>query len=188
MTTRPDLRPAATRLGTIVEALNDADLTKPTPCEQYTVGDLLDHVAGGALAFKAAAVKKPLEGAAPGDASRLAPDWRTRIPADLRAAADAWLEEDAWEGMTAVGGVDLPGEIAAMVALDEFIIHGWDLAKPTGQPAGYDGPELEAVHRTVLQFRQAGLEGIFGPEVQVKADAPLFDRVLGVTGRDPNWR
>ena len=172
----------------LVLHITDDDLTKPTPCEAYTVGDLLNHVAGAALAFRAAAVKQPLGAPPPGDAAHLAPDWRTRVPADLRAAAEAWLDADAWLGMTAVGGVDLPGEVAAMVALDEFIIHGWDLAKATDQPAAYDGPELEAIHQTVLQFRQAGLEGIFGPEVRVDDGAPLFDRVLGITGRDPEWR
>src|SRR5947207_1801104 len=188
MTTQIDLRPAAERMARVVDNIADDDLTKPTPCEKYTVGDLLDHLAGGALAFRAAAVKEPLGQAPPGDVARLGPDWRTRIPADVRAAAEAWQDKEAWEGMTAVGGIDLPGEVAAMVALDEFVVHGWDLAKATGQPPGYDGPELEAVHQTVLQFRQAGLEGIFGAEVQVDEGAPLFDRVLGVTGREPNWR
>src|SRR5436190_21537060 len=113
MTTRPDLRPAAARIATLVEAVSDDDLTRPTPCANYTVGDLLDHVGGGAVAFRAAAVKQPLGPAPAGDASRLADDWRTRIPADVHAAAEAWLDDDAWKGMTAVGGVDLPGEIAA---------------------------------------------------------------------------
>src|SRR5438874_5863413 len=109
MTTQLDLRPAAERMAGLVQHITDDDLTKPTPCEHYTVGDLLDHLAGGALAFRAAAVKEPLGGAPSADAARLAPDWRTRIPADLRAAAEAWQDDDAWEGMTAVGGIDLPG-------------------------------------------------------------------------------
>src|SRR4051794_36451193 len=122
MTTQLDLRPAADRMAGLVQHISDDDLAKPTPCENYTVGDLLDHVAGGALAFRAAAVKDPLGQAAPGDVARLAPDWRTRIPADVRAAAEAWQDKDAWEGMTAVGGIDLPGEVAAMVTLDEFVV------------------------------------------------------------------
>ena len=171
----------------LVEAVPDDALTAPTPCADYTVGDLLDHIGGFALAFRAAAVKEPLDGAPAGDAANLDPDWRRRIPRDVRALADAWRDPEAWTGMTAAGGVDLPGEVAGVVALDELLLHGWDLAKAIGQPAGYDGPEIDAVRAMVQQFRDAGVEGLFGPEVAVPDDAPAFDRVLGLTGRRPDW-
>ncbi len=89
--------------------------------------------------------------------------------------------------MTAAGGVDLPAEVAGIVALDELVIHGWDLARATGQPAGYDGPELEAVHGMVQQFRSSGVDGLFGPPVPVPEDAPLLHRIVGLAGRDPSW-
>lgn len=100
---------------------------------------------------------------------------------------EVWRDPDAWTGMTAAGGVDLPGDMAAVVALDELVLHGWDLAKAIGEPAGYDGPELEAVYGAVSHFRAAGIEGLFGPAVVVPDDAPLFDRTLGLAGRDPGW-
>jgi uncharacterized protein (TIGR03086 family) len=159
----------------------------PTPCERYTVGDLLDHISGAAIAFRAAAVKEPLDAAPVGDAANLGDDWRTRIPRDLLALADAWRAADAWTGMTAAGRVDLPGDVAGLVALGEIVIHGWDLAKATGQSAEYDGPELEAVHQMVRQFRADNVEGLFGPPVSVPEDAPLLDRIVGLAGRDPNW-
>lgn len=171
----------------LVEAVPEGALGDPTPCERYTIGDLLDHVGGAALAFTAAAVKQPLEGGPSGDAANLARDWRTRIPHDLRALAEAWGDPDAWSGMTAAGGVDLPGQVAGVVALDEMVIHGWDLAKATNRPAVYDGPELEAVHRMVQQFRSSEIEGLFGPPVAVPDDAPLLDRIVGLAGRDPAW-
>ena len=89
--------------------------------------------------------------------------------------------------MTAAGGVDLPGEVAGIVALDELVIHGWDLARATAQPAGYDGPGLEAVMQLVTQFRGGGFEGLFGPEVPMSDSDQLFERILGKTGRDPGW-
>jgi uncharacterized protein (TIGR03086 family) len=187
MSAHPDLEPAAQRMARLVAGVPEGALDRPTPCERYTVGDLLDHIGGFALAFRAAAVKQPLEGAASGDASNLAADWRTRIPSDLVALAEAWQDPEAWTGMTAAGGVDLPGEVAGVVALDELVIHGWDLAKATGQPAGYDGPELDAVYGMVAQFRSAGVEGLFGPPVAVPDDAPLLDRILGLGGRNPGW-
>ncbi|MDQ3898287.1 MAG: TIGR03086 family metal-binding protein, partial [Actinomycetota bacterium] len=173
MTAHPDLRPAADRMAALVRAVPDDALGDPTPCRHYTVGDLLDHIGGSALAFTAAAVKKPLEGGPSGHAADLPPDWRTRIPLDVVAMADAWRDPDAWDGMTAAGGVDLPGEVAGVVALDELVIHGWDLAMATGQPAGYDGPGLEAVHGMVQHFRTSGVDGLFGPAVDVPDDAPL---------------
>ena len=182
-----DLGLAARRMATLVAGVRDDQLQDPTPCERYSVGDLLDHVGGAALAFAAAARKEPLEGAPSGDVANLPSDWRSRIPADLQVLADAWRAPEAWRGMTRAGGVDLPGEVAAVVALDELVIHGWDLARATGQPSGYDGPGLDAVHGMVQQFRGAGVEGLFGPPVPVPDDAPLLDRILGLAGRNPAW-
>jgi uncharacterized protein (TIGR03086 family) len=185
MTDRIDLGPAARRMATLVEGVPDDALEGPTPCTRYRVGDLLDHIGGLAVAFAASARKTPLGSGPSGDAARLAPDWRVRIPADLAAMADAWSDPGAWEGITAAGGVDLPGGVAGLVALDELVVHGWDLARATGQPDGYDGPGLEAMHGVVQQLR--GADGVFGPEVTVGDDAPLFERILGLAGRDPSW-
>jgi uncharacterized protein (TIGR03086 family) len=171
----------------LVANVPDEALGHATPCQKYTVADLLEHIGGFALAFRAAAIKEPLEGGPSGNASNLAADWRASIPRDLLVMADAWSDPAAWTGMTGAGGVELPGEVAGVVALDELVLHGWDLAKATGQPAGYDGPGLDAVHDAVQQFRGSGLEGIFGPEVPISNDAPLIDRVLGLAGRDPDW-
>ena len=186
-TAHPDLRPAAERIARLVEGVPESALDAPTPCEEYTVGDLLDHVDGFALAFRAAAEKHPLDGAPSGDGANLPADWRTDIPARLRALGEAWRDPDAWTGMTAAGGVDLPGEVAGGVALDELVIHGWDLAKATGQDAGYDGPGLDHVFAMVSHFRAESAEGLFGPVVAVPQEAPPFDRILGLTGRDPAW-
>ncbi len=185
VTTMIDLEPATQRLASLIAAVPEEALGRPTPCADYTVGDLLDHLAGGALAFVAAARKTPLGAAPVADGANLAGDWRTRIAADLDDLVAAWRDPAAWEGMTAAGGVDLPGEVAGRVALDELVLHGWDLAKALGQPADYDGPGLDAVHEMVLQFQGMG---IFGPAVPVPEDAPLFDQILGLAGRDPAWR
>lgn len=183
-----DLHPAAERLAQLVEGLPDAALERPTPCEAYTVAALLDHVAGGLVAFHGAAVKEPLPGGPSGDAGNLAPDWRTQIPRDARALADAWDDPAAWTGRTAAGGVELPGDVAGIVALDELVLHGWDLAKASGQPADYDGPGLDEVLAMVTEFRGRGIEGLYGPEVAVPESSSLFDRILGKAGRDPAWQ
>jgi uncharacterized protein (TIGR03086 family) len=189
-----DLEPAAQRLAALVTAVPGDALDAPTPCPKYAVGDLLDHIGGLAIGFAAAARKELSEKTAQapsGDASRLEPDWRDKIPRLLDALADAWRDPDAWIGMTRVGGVELPGEVAAVVALDELVVHGWDLARATGRPYECDRPSLDAVHGFVQQFAAPEMapqrEGLFGPVVAVADDAPLLDRVIGLAGRDPHW-
>src|SRR5712691_6290588 len=100
-----NLGPAAQRLAGLVAGVSDDELGQPTPCPAYTLGDLIDHVGGLALAFTAAARKESsalTEQTPSGDASRLGDDWRTRIPRDLAALAQAWREPEAWTGMTRI--------------------------------------------------------------------------------------
>jgi uncharacterized protein (TIGR03086 family) len=189
-----DLEPASRRLADLVAGVPDDLLDAPTPCPAYKVGDLLDHVGGASLAFTGAAVKDTGDVTSQGpsgDASRLSDDWRTHIPRDLVALAAAWRDPDAWTGMTKAGGVELPGEVAGLVALDELVVHGWDIARATGQAYDVDAASLEAVQAFVSQFSEPGQEemraGLFGPVVEVPEDAPLLDRVIGLTGRDPAW-
>jgi uncharacterized protein (TIGR03086 family) len=189
-----DLEPAARRLGDLVAGVPDDLLDAPTPCPAYTLGDLLEHVGGAASAFTGAAAKDLGDATSQGpsgDASRLGDDWRSRIPRDLVALAEAWRDPAAWTGMTKAGGVDLPGEVAGLVALDELVVHGWDVARATGQAYDVDAASLEAVHGFVAQFSEPGMEearaGLFAAVVEVPEDAPLLDRVIGLTGRDPAW-
>jgi uncharacterized protein (TIGR03086 family) len=189
-----DLTPAAQRLADLVGGIPDDLLDASTPCPAYTLGDLVDHIGGAAVAFTGAAVKDTGEStsqAPSGDASRLSDDWRERIPRDLVGLAAAWRDPEAWTGMTKAGGVDLPGEVAGLVALDELVVHGWDVARATGQTYESDPATLEAVRGFVAQFSEPGMEGaregLFGPPVDVPDDAPLLDRVIGLTGRDPGW-
>jgi len=189
-----DLGPAARRMAELVTGVPDDMLTAPTPCPEYRLGDLVDHVGGLARAFTGAARKDTGEATSQGpsgDASGLGDDWRRRIPHDLDAFSEAWRDPQAWTGMTKAGGLDLPGEVAGVVALDELVIHGWDVARASGQPYDCDPGLLDAVHAFVLQFagpeQQEARQGLFGPVVDVPDDAPLLDRVIGLSGRDPNW-
>lgn len=189
-----DLGPATQHLADLVGAITDDQLSGPTPCPAYTLGDLVDHVGGLAVAFTAAATKDTgglPSGRPEPKASKLGDDWRTRIPRDLAALAEAWRAPEAWTGMTRAGGVDMPGEVAGLVALDEVVVHGWDVARASGQPFACDPELLDAVHGFVAQFsgpgQETSREGIFGPVVDVPAEAPLVDRVVGMTGRDPAW-
>ncbi|HEY8526245.1 MAG TPA: TIGR03086 family metal-binding protein [Acidimicrobiales bacterium] len=192
--TTVDLRPAAEGMARLVRSVPDELLDRPTPCPDYALGDLLDHIGGFAIAFTGAARKaEPAAGAerASGDASRLGDDWRDRIPRDLTELAEAWRDPAAWTGTTQAGGIQLPGDVAGLVALDELVVHGWDVARASGQDFACDPTALAAVHAFLEGLAGPGREGmrsgIFGPVVEVDTDAPLLDRVIGLAGRDPGW-
>jgi uncharacterized protein (TIGR03086 family) len=93
--------------------------------------------------------------------------------------------------MSEAGGIPLPGEVAGLVALDEVVLHGWDLARATGQEFRCDPASAEAVlgftERSAQPDQAAMRTGLFGPVVPVADDAPVFDRALGFAGRDPAW-
>ncbi len=189
----PELTPATAALSLIVAKIGDDQLGAPTPCRGATVADLLDHVGGLCLAFTGAAAKDPEAGrqTASADGSRLGPDWRTRIPERLDGLAAAWQADDAWAGLTRAGGIDMPGEVAGRVAANEVVVHGWDIATATGHGYSCQPGVLQAayefVQQVVAQYPD-GSEGLFGPPVSVPDDAPLLDRLVGLTGRDPAWR
>jgi uncharacterized protein (TIGR03086 family) len=189
-----DLGPAAEQLAGLVAGAPDAELGDPTPCPAYTLGDLIDHVGGLALAFTAAARKDGGHYAnmqASGDSSRLGDGWRVRIPRDLAALAEAWRAPAAWDGMTRIAGDDAPAAIIGLSAADELVVHGWDIARATGQPYQCPPELLQAAHSFLVQFASpdlpAGPEVPFGPSRAVPADAPLLDQVLALAGREPGW-
>lgn len=187
-----DLGGAADRLSRVVSGIRDDQLAAPTPCPDYTVGDLLEHVVGLTWAFTVAAAPAPPSdgsGGRPpaGDASRLPVDWRDRLSRDLPALADAWRQPGAWSGMRRAGGVDMPAEVTAVVALDEITLHGWDLAVCTGQVYEPDPATLPVVQQFVGSFGADDRGGLFGPVVAVSASATDWERVLGQAGRDPRW-
>ena len=189
-----DLGPAAQQLSDLVVRVGENDLGRPTPCPAYSLGDLIEHVGGLALAFAAAARKDPgpLTGRQPsGDAARLPAEWRTRIPHDLAVLAQAWREPDAWTGMTRIAGMDAPAAMVGQTVADELAVHGWDVARALGQPHRAD-PDVLATARSFLQQfaspdAPAGPDVPFGPSRPVADDAPVLDQVLALAGRDPTW-
>jgi uncharacterized protein (TIGR03086 family) len=189
-----DLGPAAQRLADLLARIGDDELSKPTPCPAYSLGDLIDHVGGLALAFTGAAKKDSAtygDQTPSGDASRLGEDWRTRIPHDLAALAQAWREPDAWTGMTRIAGMDAPAEMVGLTAADELAVHGWDVARALGQPYDCEPEVLEAARSFLVQFASpdapAGPDVPFGPSRQLPDDAPLLDRIVALAGRDLHW-
>ena len=188
-----DLGPAARAMTELLNGVRDDGLAQPTPCAEYTLGDLIDHIGGLAVGFAKAAAKDPAvaEGGGSGDASRLGADWRPRIAAQLDQLVEAWRKPDAWSGTTRIAGMELPGEVAGRIALNELVVHGWDVAIASGQPFTADdatlGPCLEFLEMSAAQAEQTGQRGPFGTPVPVPDDAPRIDRLIGLAGRNPAW-
>lgn len=187
-----DLRPAADRVTELVTGLVDEQLALATPCGPATVGDLVDHLGMFAANFVRVARKELDEVTstppATFDGRRLEDGWRDRLAADLDALAESWADDDAWQGRTWVGGMHLPAEMAGVIALDELVIHGWDLSVATGRVYAPPAAEVDATFAFVSTFDAPRDGRLFGPVVDVPTDAPVFERLLGLTGRDPSWR
>ncbi|MDR7253545.1 uncharacterized protein (TIGR03086 family) [Nocardioides sp. BE266] len=186
-----DLQAAGDALLHVADSITDDQLGDPTPCEGRTVSQLIGHLTGLVVAFRAAADKElgPLTDTSP-DASGWpeAPDgWREALAERVPPLVEAWRRPEAWEGMTRAGGVDLPGEVGGLVALDELVLHGWDLARATGQSYDADDPTADAVMQFVGGFEETGTPGLFGPSVTADTGASRFEQVLARSGRDPHW-
>ncbi len=189
-TARPDHGPTAAQVKAVIEGIRDDQLTAPTPCEGTPVAQMLDHLVGLTFAFRLAAEKDtggPTSQAPRPSADDLDPEWREKLPQLLDELVAAWRKPDAWVGETQAGGVTLPAQVMGAVALNELVIHGWDLARATGQAYQPDPAALAVSMSMFPEGQNEGTPGMFGPPVPVPADAPLLDRVIGASGRDPGW-
>ncbi|OWA25822.1 TIGR03086 family metal-binding protein [Streptomyces sp. CS057] len=210
----PDLEPATRRIAALLGQVDDSRLDGPTPCPDYAVRELLGHLTGLATAFRDAARKDlGASTAVSPDAALpvLDDDWREVLPRRPEEVAAAWRSPDAWTGMTRAGGVELPGEVAGAVALNELVVHGWDLARSTGQPYAAGEAELRSCEALLAPAEDgpdgpegsadspkggsggspedgSDGDGLFGPPVPVPGDAPLLDRVIALSGRRPDWQ
>jgi uncharacterized protein (TIGR03086 family) len=181
-----DLKPACHRMIEVLAGATDDQLTSSSPCTEYTVGDLINHVdevSRGATALAHHTAWLP--GTGP-DAAHLDPGWRDSVARHLRELGEAWDDPAAWQGGANVPGSDLSNEMWGKITLTELVVHGWDIAKATGQP--FDLPEhtLQACLDHVAKFvPNAPFPALWGPPVAVAPDATLLNRIVAITGRAP---
>jgi uncharacterized protein (TIGR03086 family) len=187
-----DLGPAADQMAAIVLNIREEQLAEPTPCDRTSVADMLTHVHGQSIAFRDAARKilgPTTSTPAAADGAQLPGDWRHSIQVQLAELVEAWRAPEAWQGETMAGGLTMPAEVTGLVVNNELVLHGWDLARATGQPYEVHPANLEASWQFVVNTPDdpKDREGLFGPRLPIADDAPLLDRTLAYAGRDPQW-
>lgn len=186
-----DLKPACLRMIDVLAGVADDQLRSLTPCTEYTVGDLIDHVDGAAagftaLAYTAVGDQRGTDVGRTPAAANLGDGWRKYVAEHVRELGAAWDAPAAWQGSTSAAGVKLTNELWGKIALTEMVVHGWDIAKATGQPFELPEDTLRACLDHVAEFvPNAPVDGLWGPPVQVPTDAPLLNRVVATTGRTP---
>lgn len=187
-----DLKPACQRMIDLLAGISDDQLTSSSPCTECTVGDLIDHVDQVSRLFTALALRDAdeLQGVATGpDAAHLDPDWRGSIPQHVRALGEAWDDAAAWQGSGNLPGSDLSNEMWGKITLTELVVHGWDIAKATGQPFDLPEPTLRGcLDHVATIVPNAPVPALWGPPVDVASDATLIDRIVATTGRAPDAR
>jgi uncharacterized protein (TIGR03086 family) len=182
------MRPAATEFLRVALAVDD--LTAPTPCEGYDVRGLLNHLLywGPWLVAAGRREDPPSPGAGEADAALVTAGWAASLEKRTETLVEVFETPTAWTGMTKLGTAELPAAVIGGMVLGEFVLHGWDLARASGQDLRCAPEAATAVLESARAMgEQARAMGVYGPEVPVPADAAPLDHALGAAGRDPSW-
>ena len=146
-----------------------------TPCDQWDVRTLLNHMLDTQKYFVGAARGEDVSPPAATPPALLGDDPR----ADFEHARSDMVRTYGAPGVIEKTGPSLG------IAFSDQLLHGWDLAKATGQdatmPKGLPDAAFEMIHG---RFTDDQRKGIFKPEVDVPADASAQDKLLGYTGRN----
>jgi len=167
-------------------------LTAPTPCPDWDVRALVNHLMFWSAFRSELAARKA---SAPADdpvteetdftAER---DWPQTLAHQLDKTVAAWSQPGALEGNTGLAGGSMPASMIAMMMVGELVVHGWDLARATGQPIDTDPATLATVREMATAMGDQGRQmGAFGAEVEVPEGATELDKILGLSGRNPQW-
>jgi uncharacterized protein (TIGR03086 family) len=177
----------------IVSQASAADLSRPTPCSDWTLGELLAHMTAQHEGFAAAAA---------GDGADLV-HWQTGAPVadpvgEYAAAAERVTAAFAAAGVLA-GEFVLP-EISPKLRFPaaeaigfhfvDYVVHGWDVARALGR--GYDlEPDVLAAALPIAQAvpdgeRRRRPGAPFAPRAAASSSGPL-GQIVALLGRRPDW-
>jgi uncharacterized protein (TIGR03086 family) len=152
------------------------DLDAQTPCEEWKVRDVLNHVLETQRYFAGTAKGQELSppSATPADSVSANP------ATDLMKVQGEVVEAFSGDGVIEKTGPSLG------IAFTDQLVHGWDLAKASGQdttmPEGLAQEAYDFIHDKFGEQRAQ----FFKPEIPVGDDATPQQRLLGFTGRNPD--
>ncbi|MBB5853440.1 TIGR03086 family metal-binding protein [Amycolatopsis umgeniensis] len=184
------IAPAAAEFAGILRGIGETDLSARTPCAEYDVRALLNHLLYWGPWLEAAGRKTSPPEVATGEAEAglVGADWLDAVEKQTARLVDVFGAPEAWQGMTALGTAEMPASIVGDMVLGEFVLHGWDLARAVGRSVDVAPEAAEAVLASAAAMGdQARAMKVYGEEVVVSDGATTFERALGTTGRNPDW-
>ena len=161
---------------TIDKVASTTDLEAQSDCEEWSIRDLLNHMLGTQRYFLSAA--RGQDASMPGQkpANLLTDDPK----ADFEQARDEVVETFGQDGVVEKTGPALG------IAFADMLLHGWDLARSTGQDTQMPDGLAQAAYDTIHgRFTDEQRNGVFKPEIAVGDDATPQQRLLAYTGRAP---
>ena len=189
MNLHAEMTDAAEAAARTVDNVRPDQLTGPTPCPDWDVRTLLNHLilwTSYSLERRANGESVPEELMNSDFAAE--PNFAAAYRTQLDRALAAWADPAAWERKLNVMGSQTPAADVAALAIAELVLHGWDLAAATGQPYTVKDEAataaLAAVEANAELYRQ--YKGFADP-VTLPDGAHVLDRVLALSGRDPHW-
>jgi uncharacterized protein (TIGR03086 family) len=169
------------------KAANTKTLKQTTPCTDWDLRTLLNHtILWTSYSAERRAYGESVAEELMSKDFTAEPGYAQDYQAQIAKAVDAWSKPEAWAGDRNVMGSATPAADIAAMLIAEMVLHGWDIAKATGQDYHCEDAVAQAVLETVQAqgelFRQ--YQG-FAAIVPVPDDATAFDRALALSGRDP---
>jgi uncharacterized protein (TIGR03086 family) len=174
----------------VVKGVPEGMLDAPTPCTEWDLRTLLNHT----ILWTAYSAERRAYGESAAEDLMTKdftadPGFRQQYADQIGKAVDAWSDPVAWEReLSVMGSPMLSSEVGAMLIM-EMVLHGWDIAKATGQHYRCDDAVaaklLETVEAQGDMFRQ--YKGFADP-VPLPDVVSVFDRALGLSGRHPGWQ
>jgi uncharacterized protein (TIGR03086 family) len=163
------------------------DLDKPTTCAEWTVRSLANHMVGVCQNFARAAARETPAPPAPGS-DLIGADPGASYAAAAAACMAAWRTPGAADGAVTLPMGELPAAMALNICTIDQLLHTWDLAKSIGKECQFDTDLAEsalAVSVALMTPERRGPGKPFAPEVTVSSDAPVQERLLAFSGRQP---
>jgi uncharacterized protein (TIGR03086 family) len=183
----PYMAECAAEAARVARGVRAEHLPEPTHCPAWDVRALVNHwVLYSSHGLEHRALRTPIPDELTARDFTADPGWAQSYAEQLDRAVAAWDDPAVWEGEVDLGTAKMPAaELAAMI-VKEMAVHGWDVATATGQEfrvsEGAGRLVLEVVETHGDLYRQ--YDGFADP-VPVPDDAPVFERALAASGRDP---